>query len=198
MDGSFVEGQGANIKTIGSQKSAGTSLNEISYSFDEGTNPNNYSISTTAGTLNVNKRDITMYSKSAYANEGPVSAPGVYKDSDCEQEFDDSVFLADIVEGSLQATGVANDASQGAIINSITYTFLQEELANNYNVVMHEGILQVVEEGQIPIAYYSYNGLYDGQYHGSEAIIPDGAEFDSVTYYYYYASEGQSTKEKPL
>ena len=49
----FVEGQGATYKVTGSQTVVGRSANEFSYKLNEGTNADNYNISTTEGTLEV-------------------------------------------------------------------------------------------------------------------------------------------------
>ena len=49
----FVEGEGATYTVTGSQTLAGSSANTFSYTLNEGTNPDNYNITTTPGTLTV-------------------------------------------------------------------------------------------------------------------------------------------------
>ena len=49
----FVEGQGATYSVTGSQTNAGTSANTFTYALNEGTNPDNYAITKSEGTLKV-------------------------------------------------------------------------------------------------------------------------------------------------
>ena len=66
----FVNGEGAKVKTTGSQTLVGSSSNTIEYSLYEGTKADNYNITVIEGTLTVkdrtNKYEITATSKEAF------------------------------------------------------------------------------------------------------------------------------------
>ncbi|MGI6215354.1 MAG: InlB B-repeat-containing protein, partial [Christensenellales bacterium] len=61
----FVKGEGATYEVTGSQLNAGSSDNEFTYKWNEGTDSGNYNIYTQKGTLKVTKRKVTLIAGSA-------------------------------------------------------------------------------------------------------------------------------------
>uniref|UniRef100_UPI002AC98C50 SHIRT domain-containing protein n=1 Tax=Paratractidigestivibacter sp. TaxID=2847316 RepID=UPI002AC98C50 len=55
----FVEGEGASFKVTGTQTAVGTSKNAFTYSFNQGTNANDYTVKTVEGDLTVTSRGAT-------------------------------------------------------------------------------------------------------------------------------------------
>ena len=74
----FVAGQGATYSVTGSRTLVGSAENEFGYTLNEGTNPDNYAITTTKGVLTVNNRD-TKYTVTLKANSETFAYDGIEK-----------------------------------------------------------------------------------------------------------------------
>lgn len=74
----FVDGEGATFATTGGQTVAGSSPNTFTYTFNEGTDPNNYEVTVVEGTLTVTSRD-AKYQIVAKANSATYDYDGTSK-----------------------------------------------------------------------------------------------------------------------
>ena len=83
----FAEGEGATYDVTGSQKHAGYSNNEFTYTLNEGTLADNYEITTVLGTLTITKRPLTIKLTASKHYDGEI------------MEFDQTVFNGVVPDG---------------------------------------------------------------------------------------------------
>ena len=170
--GGFVKGQGATFDVTGFQTVVGESNNSFTYALNEGTNPNNYTITKSEGTLKVT------------ANEQAVVVK--VKGNTNTQLYDGAEHVATgyIVEG-VTVDGVASDDLYGAKAG-VDFTFkgtasakrtdagktdmgLKAEQFTNINKNFSNVTFEIVEDGSVTItkravtltsasAYKTYDG----------------------------------------
>ena len=168
----FVKGQGATFDVTGFQTVVGESNNSFTYALNEGTNPNNYTITKSEGTLKVT------------ANEQAVVVK--VKGNTNTQLYDGAEHVATgyIVEG-VTVDGVASDDLYGAKAG-VDFTFkgtasakrtdagktdmgLKAEQFTNINKNFSNATFEIVEDGSVTItkravtltsasAYKTYDG----------------------------------------
>ncbi|MBR2539540.1 MAG: Ig-like domain-containing protein [Mogibacterium sp.] len=108
----FAEGEGAEFKVTGTQKTVGSSENVFTYELKRGTSADNYNITTVPGTLTVTNRD-AKYSITVTANSGSFKYDGTEKAVEglTEETFE--------VEGNTYT--VSGLTAQAAAVHAGTY-----------------------------------------------------------------------------
>ncbi|MDO4176116.1 MAG: InlB B-repeat-containing protein [Bacillota bacterium] len=170
----FVEGEGADVEVTGKITDAGTVANTFKYTLKDGTKAANYDITTTEGTLTVNKRAVTLKSKDgSWAYDGKKHSP----------ENNDVVISGDgFVKGevdNIRATGEITDV--GTEENTIKYDTLDGFKEKNYEITLVPGTLTVTKKSnKIIITAASDSKKYDGKvltnggYTYTEGVLAEG------------------------
>ena len=176
----FIEGQGATYDVTGTLTDAGTVDNTFTYALNEGTNANNYNITTTNGTLTVNKRNVTLTSgdDTKSITEGlpsnhtvTVSDDGFASGEGATYTFDDPPTVP------------------GSYDNTFTWTLNAGTNASNYTITPVYGTLTLTltgggEGSKFTITANSAQKVFDGSpltdsgY--TTANIPDGYTLSDV------------------
>ena len=71
----FAPGEGAEFDVNGSRKNPGSSENSFTYTLKSGTDPRNYNITASPGTLTIKSRS-AKYAITVKANDGNISTTG--------------------------------------------------------------------------------------------------------------------------
>lgn len=154
----FVEGEGASYEVTGTQTDAGSSANTFTYTLNEGTNANNYNITTANGTITVNPRNVTLTSASdSKTYDGtPLTNSNVTVSDDGFVEGQGATYN---VTGSQTESGTSD--------NIFSYTLNEGTKAGNYNITTQNGTLtvtmpEIISYLDIIITAGSDEKVYDG------------------------------------
>jgi len=124
---SFVEGEGIDIVMSGSQTTVGSSDNTFTYTAKEGTNLNNYIITTVYGTLTVNAREISLELQDANKIYDGTSLTAQYTLIGTFAEGDE--ISVDLTNGTLM-----NADTLTASIQSVTITNGTNDVTDQYDI----------------------------------------------------------------
>ena len=158
VDG-FADGEGAAYNVTGSQTNVGKSDNKFTYTLNEGTKADNYTITKTEGKLKVTPRSVTLTSGSA---ERVYNGEALTKN-------EVKVTSGSFAEGegaTYNVTGTQTDV--GTSNNTFTYTLNEGTNAKNYNIELALGKLEVTpvtEEVIVTITGRTDEMPYDGKEH---------------------------------
>ena len=160
-DGRIINDQIYDLKATGSvtKVAEGKVTNTITYSTTDEYKPINYDIELVPGTLQIEKRDVSLTSETASKEyDGtPLTRPNVTEGL--------NGFVAGEVT-DLRATGSVTYVDEGEVTNTITFTPTDKFDENNYNITKQEGKLSITaREGEgktITVTTATNSKVYDG------------------------------------
>ena len=189
----FVEGQGIASATIeGSQTVVGSSPSTVkdnSWTAQEGTNLNNYTITTQPGTLTVTNRS-AKYKIEVEANSAEYTYDGTEKSVSGLKTTTFTVKGKTYTVEGLEASGVAG-TNAGSYTNTVSGTAVVKDAAGNdvtaqFEVTVKPGTLKI-NKRDVTITSKDATKVYDGQPLTREEVDVSGdgiaeADKDSVSY----------------
>ena len=174
----FVRGEGADYTVTGTQTLVGVSENTFTYTLKEGTNPDNYDITTSFGTLTVTNRD---------AKYGITLRPKSFEDKYDGTEKTASGFesLSFMVDGhaytvsGVEATRTETKAGTYTVNMTGTPTVLDEknnDVTSQFEVTPAQGTL-VINKRSVKLASASDTKPYDGKPLTNDKVTVSGDDF---------------------
>lgn len=159
----FADGEGATYTVTGSQTLAGSSANTFSYTLNEGTNPDNYNITTNPGTLTVtavsDKVVVTIKEHSGTAKyDGSEKAVTGY-----DTEISNPLYTTDDFRFTGDATITGTDAGSYDM-ELVPENF--ENISNNFSnveFVIEDGTL-TISKREVTLTSGTACKIYDGKY----------------------------------
>ncbi len=177
----FADGEGADYTVTGSQLNAGESENEFTYALKANTKAQNYTIETVFGTLKVTPVTdevvvtITGREDSAQYDGAKHSVSGY------DVAISNALYTEDCFEfgGKAVAEGVhAGEYAMG--LNEKQFKNVSANFTNVKFVIERDGRL-TIEQRALIITAGSYEGDYDGEWHGVGYTAEGLAETDKIT-----------------
>ena len=177
----FANGEGADYTVTGSQLNAGESENEFTYALKANTKAQNYTIETVFGTLKVTPVTdevvvtITGREDSAQYDGAKHSVSGY------DVAISNELYTEDCFEfgGKAVAEGVhAGEYAMG--LNEKQFKNVSANFTNVKFVIERDGRL-AIEQRALIITAGSYEGDYDGEWHGVGYTAEGLAETDKIT-----------------
>ena len=175
----FATGEGATYDVTGSQTVAGSSENTFTYTLNEGTNPDNYTITKAKGTLTVTNRD-AKYEITVKANSANTTYDG---QSHTAKGVETTTFEVDgntyTVSGLKTENPVKTDA--GRYTNNITGTAVVKDASGNdvtsqFTVKTENGNL-VISKRNVTLTSASDSRVYNGKPLRNDKVTVSGDGF---------------------
>ena len=165
----FAEGEGASFDVTGNQLVVGSSANTFTYTLNEGTNPDNYSITSQEGTLTVTNR-LAKYEIIPKANSGEFtydgsehSVTGFVTDT-FEVATDDETTHIYTLSG-LTAEGIGTDVGEYTVNITGTPVVIDAEgndVSSEFSVTPVAGNI-VINKRNVTLTSASDSKAYDGK-----------------------------------
>ena len=178
----FVEGQGATYDVTGTITNVGEKANAFTYTLNEGTNPDNYEIKKTEGTLKV--IPITdQVTVTITGNAGSVTYDGnSHKVTGYTTSFSNALYTANDFEFSGKAEASRTNAGQTNMgLTSKQFTNTSANFAN-VEFVVTDGYSKV-EKRTVTLTSASDEKVYDGNALTNGTVTADGfVEGQGATY----------------
>ena len=178
----FVEGQGATYGVTGSQTDAGESKNTFTYTLNEGTNPDNYEIKKTEGTLKVTPvtDQVTV---TITGNTSSVTYDGnSHQVTGYTTSFSNALYTANDFEFSGTAEASRTNAGQTDMgLTSKQFTNTSDNFTN-VDFVVTDGYSKV-EKRNVTLTSASDEKVYDGNPLTNGTVTAEGfVEGQGATY----------------
>ncbi|MCQ2457803.1 MAG: DUF11 domain-containing protein, partial [Clostridia bacterium] len=168
----FVHGETATFTVTGEQTDAGESDNTYTLVFDQTAKESNYTVTDTVGTLTVTKRTVILTSGSARkAYDG--------EELTCETVIVSGDGFAPGEGMTYAVTGTLTEP--GRTPNPFTYTLTEETKADNYDITVVYGTLEVYTPSkghQLTVIYQDETGAEVGRLTGTYG---EGEQYEVVT-----------------
>lgn len=176
----FAEGEGASFDVTGNQLVVGSSANTFTYTLNEGTNPDNYSITSQEGTLTVTNR-LAKYEIIPKANSGEFtydgsehSVTGFVTDT-FEVATDDETTHIYTLSG-LTAEGTGTDVGEYTVNITGTPVVIDAEgndVSSEFSVTPVAGNI-VINKRNVTLTSASDSKAYDGKELTNEEVTVSG------------------------
>ena len=182
----FADGEGATYAYTGTQTIAGSSENKFTYTLNEGTNADNYTITTNNGTLTVTNR-AAKYQITVEANSGTFKYDGTEKSVSGFKTLEFTVNGQQYTVSGLTAKATATDAGEYTV--NVTGTPVVNDAAGNdvtaqFAVTPKNGTL-TISKRNVTLTSASDTKEYDGDplTNGEVTVSGDGfADGEGATY----------------
>ena len=176
----FADGEGASFDVTGNQLVVGSSANTFTYTLNEGTNPDNYSITSQEGTLTVTNR-LAKYEIIPKANSGEFtydgsehSVTGFVTDT-FEVATDDETTHIYTLSG-LTAEGIGTDVGEYTVNITGTPVVIDAEgndVSSEFSVTPVAGNI-VINKRNVTLTSASDSKAYDGKELTNEEVTVSG------------------------
>ena len=183
----FAEGEGATYTFTGSQTVVGSSANAFTYTLNEGTKAENYTITKSEGTLTVTNRD-AKYEIEVESNSAEFTYDGNEHMAEGFKTLEFTVDGNEYTVSGLNASGVKTDA--GTYSNAITGTAKVVDVSGNdvtdqFSVTTKSGSL-VIKQASVHMKSASGEWVYDGNEHAKHEMesVTGFAKGEGATYSY--------------
>ena len=168
----FADGEGATYTITGSQTVVGNSENEFSYTLNDNTLADNYTITTHNGTLNVTNRD-AKYEVTVKANSATVTYDGKSHEAKGVETYEFTENGQKYTVSGL-ATEDPKQTDAGTYTNNITGTAKVTDAKGNdvteqFTVKTENGKL-VIDKAEVTLKSASDIWVYDGKAHNKNAM----------------------------
>lgn len=177
----FADGEGADYTVTGSQLNAGESENKFTYALKDGMVPTNYEITVEFGTLKVTPvtGEVVV---TITGHEGTAQYDGAkHSVSGYDVAISNGLYTEDCFEfdGKAVAEGVhAGEYAMG--LNEKQFKNVSTNFTNVKFVIGRDGRL-AIEQRELIITAGSYEGDYDGEWHGVGYTAEGLAATDKIT-----------------
>ncbi len=175
----FIEGEGATISVTGTIKYVGSATNTVSYTLSDGTNSDNYDITTVNGSLTILQSSIAL-TLTSDSDSKTYDGTALTKSS---YSFSGTLASGDVIEitytGTITNSGTAANAYTYRIMNGTT------DVTANYVITKNVGTL-TINKRAITITSDSDSKTYDGtaltkSSYSFSGTLADGNEIE-ITY----------------